>query len=135
MQGRAAEPKNSGTARWRALWQSLVAFAVAALFLWRHRPRTAMVLFAVGGVVLVSGLFIPPLFRRIEKAGQWLGKWFGMALTWVLLAPLFYLVFLPGRIILLATGRDPMRRGFPSGEASYWVTRPPARSDFYKRQF
>jgi hypothetical protein len=75
------------------------------------------------------------LFRKIEQAGQWLGKAVGLALTWALLVPLFYLVFLPGRLILMATGRDPMCRRFPSAASSYWIPRRPVQPADYKRQF
>jgi hypothetical protein len=135
MQGKAPEPNNRDVTHRRAFWQALVAFAVAGLFYWRHRPTASAVVATIGAIVLVSGLFIPPLFRRIEQAGQWLGKAVGVALTWALLVPLFYLVFLPGRLILLATRHDPMCRRFPSTEPTYWIPHRPAQPGHYTRQF
>ena len=135
MEGKAAEPQNRGALPGRVFVQALVAFAVAGLFYWRGRHIAASVVAAIGAVVLISGLFIPPLFRKIEQGGQWLGRAVGLALTWALLVPLFYLVFLPGRLILLATRHDPMCRRFPSTEPTYWIPHRPAPPGHYTRQF
>jgi hypothetical protein len=48
---------------------------------------------------------------------------------------LFYTVFLPGRLILLARRIDPMCRRFPTRELTYWVQVPPPKPTDYSRQF
>lgn len=65
-----------------------------------------------------------------------MGMTAGVVLTWLLLAPLFYGVFSAGRLILLALGRDPLSRQFPTGRPTYWIVRKPAdRPDTYTRQY
>jgi len=118
------------------LLQSLIPAAVGALFLYKGRAGAAGVLFGIGAVLLMSGLFIPSLFRRIEKLGQSLGRAVSVGLTWLLLVPMFWLVFVPGRLILKIRGIDPMCRAFPTDAPTYWVPRKPVLNvDEYKRQF
>ena len=118
------------------LLQALVPMAVGAFFLYRHRPVAAVILFGIGALLLVSGLFIPVLFFRIERIGQAVGRVVGLVLTWIILLPMFYLVFVPGRLILMIRGIDPMCRKFPTDAPTYWVPRKPVGSvEEYKRQF
>lgn len=120
----------------RALLQALIPFAVAGLFVWKGRQVAAGVIAGIGAVVLLSGLLTPFLFLKIEQGGRWLGKAAGIGLTWLLLTPMFYLVFFPGRLILMMTGKDPMARKFPTKAPTYWIARKPVGSpDEYKRQY
>jgi hypothetical protein len=111
--------------------------AVAGLvFLLIGKLLAAKVLWGVSGVLLISGLFIPPVFNRIEQFGRWFGKGVGIAITWILLMPVFYLLFVPGRLILMVRGIDPMCRKFPTAAPTYWVPRKPVTNlEEYKRQF
>ena len=118
------------------LIQTIVPAVVGTIFFLLGRPVTGKVLWGISGVLLVSGLFIPPVFIRIEQFGRWFGKWAGLVITWVLMVPLFYLVFVPGRVILKLRGIDPMCRKFPTDAPTYWVPRKPVTDvEEYKRQF
>ncbi len=120
----------------RATFQALIPFAVAGLFVWKGRQVAAAVVAGIGALVLLSGLLAPPVFMKIEQGGRWLGKAAGIGLTWLLLVPMFYLVFFPGRLILMMTGNDPMARKFPTKAPTYWIARKPVGSpDEYKRQY
>lgn len=118
------------------LLQALIPAAVGALFLFKGKPVGAGILLGIGAVLLISGLFFPSLFRRIEKVGQAVGRAVGVGLTWILLAPMFWLVFVPGRLILKLRGIDPLCRKFPTDLPTYWIPRKPIiNADYYKRQF
>lgn len=120
----------------RASLQALIPFAVAAFLTWKGRMVAGGVVAGVGAVVLLSGLLVPALFLKLEQGGRWLGKAAGIGLTWLLLVPMYYLVFAPGRLILMMTGNDPMARQFPTKATTYWIMRKPvANPDEYKRQF
>jgi hypothetical protein len=122
--------------RWRAVIQSAVIGVVATLmFLVFHHVRFGLFLYALGVVVLVSGLFIPPAFKMFERFGQALGHWVGVGLTWFLLTIFFCLCVVPGRLILLLTGKDPMRRRKEISSESYWITHKPAAPASYTRQY
>jgi len=124
-----------GIAR-RAALQTLIPLAVAAIFVWKGRAVAAGIVAAIGAAMLISGLFIPSLFLKLDQGGRWLGKVAGAALTWLLLVPMFYLVFVPARLVLAVTGNDPMARKFPTKSATYWIARKPVASpDEYKRQY
>ncbi|MBN1269804.1 MAG: hypothetical protein JXB04_09465 [Kiritimatiellae bacterium] len=122
-------PQKGKSLRAKALRQAAImaCIGLAVFFLLHHRAM-AYAVWVLTAVVLVSGLWIPPVFKAIESFGAWLGKIVATGLTWALLAPLYYTVFLAGHLVLLVTGKDPMHREFPSKEPTYWVPRKPARN-------
>jgi hypothetical protein len=96
----------------------------------------ARVVWGLAGVVLVSSLFIHRVYAAIEAFGRWLGIWAGTGVTYLLLVPFFYLVFVPGRLVLLLLGRDPMQRTFPSPESTCWSPRKTKMDEkHYRKQF
>lgn len=118
------------------LLQAVIPALVGAFFYYKGKPVAAGVLGGIGAVLLVSGFLLPALFARIERFGRWFGKIVGTAITWILMVPVFYLIFVPGRLILMLRGMDPMCRKFPTDAPTYWVPRKPVVDvDDYKRQF
>lgn len=120
----------------RAAIQAVITAGISGLlFLWR--PEHPMWRFVLGfsGVVVFSGLFVPPVFLAIEKFGHWFGKNVAIGLNYICLVPFFYLCFTPIRIWHLLTGKDPLALKFPSDLKTYWVPRPPLRNmDQYRKQ-
>jgi len=105
----------------RATIQFLITAAIAVvLFALLKHTVPAVIVGTISVVVLISGLFFPSFFIRIEKLGKVLGTWMGIGVTWLLLVPLFYLVFFPGRLILLLMKKDPLDRKFPSPAKTCW---------------
>lgn len=102
---------------------------------WGHLIGPAIV-WTLAGLVLVGGLFYPPLFHGFEKFGQMLARWVSAGLTWGLLVPFFYITFTIGRAVLLLRGIDPMDRTFPDPERpTFWTPRPPVASmEQYRKQ-
>lgn len=116
--------------------QTVIPAAVGLFFLYKGKPVAAGVLFGLAAVLLVSGCLIPSLFNRIERAGQAFGRGVSTALTWVLLVPVFFLVFVTGRVILKLRGEDPLCRKFPTDATTYWTPRKAvADVSEYKRQY
>lgn len=97
----------------------MVAIALFLRFVVHHRAVSTVV-FTLAGVVSISGFFLPPVYRRIDQFGQWLGRVVGIGLSWVLLVPVFYLCFATGHLVLWLRGRDPMARGFSPAMQTYW---------------
>lgn len=131
------QPKKTGPAAGAVLLQSAVMAAIGAGLFWGLGHRTmGVVVWSLAGIVLVSGFFIPPVFAAIERFGQWLGKAVGTILTWGLLAPFYYIVFLPMHLIQKITGKDPLQRRLHTGDPTYWTPRPPVRNlAQYRKQF
>jgi len=124
------------SSRWRAVIQSVVIAVVATLMvLIFNHVRFGLFLYLLSFVVLISGLFIPPMFKLFERFGQALAQWVGIGLTWFLLTIFFCLCVVPGRLILLVTGNDPMRRRREVSRESYWIARKPADTASYTRQY
>ncbi len=122
----------------RGLVQTAIMLGIAAALLFLlHRNILPLVIVCVAGVNLVLALAMPNVFVGIERFWKRAAHAVGVAVTWALLTPFFYLCFLPGRFLLLAVGRDPMRRRFPSAEPTCWKTRKTAAADEarYKKQF
>jgi hypothetical protein len=112
----------------------LAAAFVLARFL--HRLVLAAFVAALACAVLAGGLFVPPLYRAFRRLGAGLARVAGTGLTWLLLAPFFYICFTLGRIVLLATGRDPLNRSFPGKETSCWAPKEPIEgTKRYRRQY
>lgn len=110
--------------------------ALGGYLLWRGRPIPAAALGTIAAVLLLAGLFLPALYGKIDRLGRAFGRLVATALTWVLLVPMFFLVFAPGRLVLKLRGVDPLTRKCPSSEPTYWVPRKPVSGDAdYKRQF
>jgi len=85
---------------------------------------------------LVSGLAVPKLFARWEACGRAFGKVVAGMVTWICLVPVFYLIFVPGRLILALTGKDPMGLAFPTKQPTYWGPRAPGKDAAeYRRQY
>ena len=108
--------------RGRAVIEAAVMAAVGALFFWKfHKVWLAAVIWSLAGIVLIGGLFIPPLYRGFKKAGAMLAKGVGLGLSYVLLVPFFYICFPFGRLMFSLSGKDPMNRRFIADMKSYWT--------------
>ncbi len=123
--------------RRKALIQALVMAAVAALiFFWKGHRLLPAVLSGLAALNLLLGLAAPRAFGAVDRALIAFGRSCGVAVTWLLLTPFYYLFFIPARLILLATRRDPLHRRCPDTPASYWVPRRVVKSmDEYRKQF
>lgn len=75
-------------------------------------------------MLLLAGLlFSEKILRGFETAGKVLSCSIGTLMTWLLLVPVFYVVFVIGHLILKLRGTDPLHRSISAEAASYW-TRP-----------
>jgi hypothetical protein len=134
--GPPPQPKKPMSMKVKALIQAPIMALVGGLIYWYFDHLIGpVIIWTLAGVVLVGGLFVPPMFRAIEHFGLWLGKWVAIILNWGLLTPFFYLCFAPGRLILKLKGHDPMDRAFPDARESFWIPRKPI-TDFsqYRKQ-
>jgi hypothetical protein len=127
----------TGALKIAAVIQALVMAAIGAgLFWWLGHRTMGVIVWGLAAVVLVSGLFIPPVFAAIERFGKWLGTVVGIGLTWGLLVPFYYLCFCPMRLVLILKGKDPLQRKFEAAAATYWTPRKPIQDvGQYRKQF
>lgn len=133
----AADPTASARAlRHKAIIQALVTAIVGAVifFLFKHR-LAGQIVWGIAAFVLVTGLLIQPVFRAVDRLMQKFGVAVGTGLTYLLLVPFFYLVFLPGRLLMRMLGKDPLQLSGAAGMASCWSVRKPLKTDHFKKQF
>lgn len=105
--------------------QGLGALAVgsAIFLLWSRMVGT--VVLSVGTIVLLSALISPGgLYLAVRGTFAALGHATGTALSWLLLVPIFYLVFLPFGLLLRRGRADRLKRYFERDADSYWEIHP-----------
>ncbi len=135
---RADDTTASGRPRWvRGVIQFLIMLTIGfVLYRFVGHQVMGQVVWGLAIVVLSCALFIPKAFEGIESFGRKLGLWVGIGLSYLLLVPFFYMVFVPGRLILWILGKDPMQRGFPTDETSCWSPRKTKMDErHYRKQF
>ena len=101
------------------------AFLVfGGIALWRGKQRTSMVLFTLGGLLVVAALVAPKALGPVERA------WMGLALaiskvtTPIFMGVVYFLVILPIGLVRRLTGNSPIvQRG---RAASRWEAHVPA---------
>jgi hypothetical protein len=131
------EPKGSVThanagavtdaqARKSALLVAAVLLAVAAWNLYRGRTTVVVIFGALGALLVVAGLLVPPAARAFHTAWMRLAALLGHVNSRVLLTLFYYLVITPYGFVTRLVGRDPLRRRGAARE-SHWVERKATR--------
>lgn len=104
-------------------------------FLFGHRIIAGIIWF-LACLLLFGFLFSPTIVSGFERFGAWLGQFVGTALTYILLVPMFYIVFTFGRLVITVLGRDPLQRKWRPEAPSYWEDRKTAfDKNHFKRQY
>lgn len=120
----AGPARRGGNPRLRGLIQTLVLLAVAAGLRWGlGHALPAFIAAGVAAVILVTSQGVPGVYAAIEAFGRRLGVWAGAALTWLLLVPVWLLVFVPAGLVLRLRGRDPLHRAPRAAGLTYWIPR------------
>jgi len=127
---RALGPQPKPVPRWSrqakaTLQAPLMALVGWIMFYFYDHRIVPFIVWTLSFVVLAGGWLYPPAFLAIERFGLALARVVTRGLTWILLAPFFYICFTPGRMILLLTRKDPMDRIFPDQRPSFWIPRQP----------
>jgi hypothetical protein len=132
-----SETKKNAAARRRGLIGGAVGLLVAAAVYYLWRPGMAYVIAAVGLALALLALAAPPAYRKVAGLLDRFAHAVGMAVTWLLMTLLYYVLFFPVGLLLrrqrkLAVTMHPDRR-LPS----YWSsTEGKARTaESYRKQF
>lgn len=115
---------------------SVMTAAGIILFLMTDHIVLPSLLLALAALLLAGLLFSDRIVRGFDQTGVFLARAVGNGLTWLLLAPFFYVVFGTGRLVLRITGKDPLQLKIYPQASSYWTDRAanPAPSSI-QRQF
>lgn len=116
-------------ARLGACLRAIVAGAAGGVFLYLDRSVLAYIVFGIGGLTLIAGLFSPlGAYAAVERWVTRAGDLVGAALTWLLLAPVFFIVMAPFGLIAKRGKRDPLRRRIEPTAGTYWSERDEPRA-------
>lgn len=114
----------SAKARKTALVRFLVAALAGGAFFYFDRVTVASIAWSAGSLTLLLALVSPlGAYAAVDRAVARLGALIGTILTWLLLAPVFYLFFTPFGLLFRRGSRDPMRRSFDTSATTYWKRR------------
>jgi hypothetical protein len=95
--------------------------------LWRGKPRTATVLFTLGGLLVVAALVVPTALGPVERAWMGLAAAISKVTTPIFMGIVYFLVILPIGLFRRLTGNSPIvTRGRP---VSRWEAHVPAVAD------
>jgi hypothetical protein len=131
------ERKLNAAARKRGLIGGVVGLLIAAAVYRWWRPNLAYVIAAVSLTLALLALAAPPAYRKVAGLLDRFAHFVGMAVTWLLMTVLYYILFFPVGLLLraqkkLAVTQHPDRR-LPS----YWSSTEgkPWTAESYRKQF
>jgi hypothetical protein len=95
-----------------------------------------IVALSIGGVTALSALVSPNgIHRQLNRAVGLMAFLVGTILTWLILVPVFYLVFFPFGLIARRGSRDPLERRRDPAAKTYWRTRTETPAERYERLY
>ena len=117
----------------RSRLQTLAGFFIALTIWWLTRHAVALVAVVIAGTFTALAWLAPALFAPIQRALDAVVRGIVAAVSWILLALVYFGVFCPIRLWRAVTGADPLRKRRDPSAASYLTPAPtPSRFD---RQF
>ena len=112
----------SGEARKTALIVAVVLTAIGAFLLYRGRTANAWIFGGVALTLVIVGLFVPPLAKLFHRVWMWIAVKLGWINSRILLTLVYFLMFVPYKVVSRIVGRDPLSLRQPAGD-SYWHKR------------
>jgi len=103
---------------------------------WRGHHTPPLVLWTIGGLLVVPGLVAPTLLGPVERVWMKFAEALAYVNTRIILTVLFYTVVMPIGLLRRLVS-DPLDRKLGQGEASDWIKREitPVDPDRYRLQF
>lgn len=133
----AERRRRAAGARREGLVRAVVGAVIGGL-VWLWKPVLGVVVLGVTLGVLAVALASPlGGYRALARGLERFGHGVGMAVTWLLMSLIFYLMFFPVGLLLRALGRLGLTFGAEPGRASYWepVAWERVTPESYRRQF
>ena len=118
------------------LW--LVAFGIlGAMSCWKSGSLLkAGAFWTLGTVIPAAGLIWPEVLRIVYVSAAYSTFPIGLAVSFVILVMIYYLVLTPIGLALRLSGHDPMQRRFDRTAQSYWTPRKQEeKTERYFQQF
>jgi hypothetical protein len=129
----AADP--ASPSRVRVVLPPAVGLLVAGYWVWRSRAAWSVALLAAVAVVFLLAVFAPRAFAPVQRVLDAITGVILQVVTYVLLALVFALVFVPGRLVLRLRRRDVLQRAKDAQAATYWEPVRTIEGGDFGRQF
>ena len=114
--------------RWFGLMLLVFVAIVGALARWQFAsPDGARLVWTAGGGLAAVYLVAPPLRRWIFLGWVYAAFPIGWTVSHLVLAAIYYLVFMPIGLVLRLTKGDPLERRLDRSASTYWTPHTPSR--------
>jgi hypothetical protein len=109
----------------------LILISITILFFWNSVSWKVMLL-TVGGILLLSGIFIPKNLKDIYKV--WMGFAFGLGwiVSRIILTILFVFILTPLGLFAKLFGKEFLDLNFNKEKSSYWIPKKEEAADYEK---
>lgn len=134
----ADEAKQNAAARKKGVIGGVVGLTVAAIiYFYFERPILAAVVAGIALVLTLLAFLAPAAHRKVQGLLDRFAHGVGMAVTWVLMTVLYYLLFLPVGLFLRARKRLAVTQHPDRRLPSYWSSTEdrPWTAESYRKQF
>lgn len=129
------QPERGELRRYAWLWCPLFCGIAGALLYARFDSfGAACAVWGSGAAVATLGLFWLPGVRLLYIGHRLLVWPIAQAVTWVLLAAVYFLLIMPLGLAMRLFGYDPLARRLEPERGSYWTERPapPPAKDYFR---
>ncbi len=113
-------------------------FCVLAVLAWWKTGVSAKVaaLGAIGAAIPLMGLFWPGFLRTVYLLANYATFPIGLAVSYIILIVIYYLLVTPLGLALRLSGHDPLKRRFARNVETYWTPHEQKQSsESYFQQF
>jgi hypothetical protein len=108
--------------RRQGIVRGVIALSVATGAHFLHWPWISWIAGAMGSLTLLSALISPVgIYARIEHVLERFASLVGDVMTWVVMVPVFYLVFFPFGLIARRGRNDLLKRFYERSASTYWT--------------
>jgi hypothetical protein len=123
--------------RWFGLLLGIFLLLVGGILRWRwNLPTAGLALWIFAAVIVPAYYLLPAMQKPLYLGWMYATLPMGLAVSYVVLAVIYFGVLMPIGLLVRLTSGDPLRRRLEPAAATYWVPhQPPANQQRYFRQF
>jgi hypothetical protein len=88
-----------------------------------------------GILFIIAGLFLPSLINPVRIGLEYIGRWMGIANTYILLTLIYIVLFIPLSLIFKMTGKDDLKLKRDKLAETYWIDKQSQDESSMKNQF
>ena len=92
-------------------------------------------LLCAGIIFLTEAVFIPVLLYPLRTRLESIGRWMGIANTYLLLTVIYVILFIPLNFIFRLSGKDSLKLKRDKGATTYWIDSPKQGDSSMKNQY